>query len=418
MRRTILAAMTLGLTAATVRGADLGGEIRVSADYFAAPAPSEQGWASGKFDWSGRISPRLLFTVAAIVEWDSHGDIGSGSVYDVDDRDLKRSLLRFETLTLRALLGPVNLEIGSQRLAWGRTTAVNPTDNLTPHDWTDPLESIRLSQWAARLGVEKERWNLEVAAVAIFAPSRLPALGGRWWTVQPERVPNPAYPDSGPSTLRLKFRDGTSAFPAATWGNAQTGIRGGFRGSRLEWSLSYLHGFDHAPRLVILPSTPAPDHGTWPIFVNRDFRRAEIWGADGALVTGAWAVRAEAARFDFVEPAEQDFLQVQVETEWSRGSWRMILGYGDATRAESFGSTSAALDRALLPAVFVRVARDAPTEWQASLEGAVSTRNGDSAIKLTASKPLSDGIRLGASLAMTDMTLRGSSPAAPFYVSW
>jgi hypothetical protein len=126
----------------------------------------------------------VFLKLALIVERDSHGDIARHTLYDADDRDLKRAVLRFRELAVGFRAGECTIVLGRQRLTWGRTTFVNATDNLAPRDWTDPLDEVRLSPLSADLTWEHDRWHAEAArrtalrAVAA-APARLALVPDR-----------------------------------------------------------------------------------------------------------------------------------------------------------------------------------------------------------------------------------------------
>ena len=427
------AAVLLLLPSAT-RASDANLDIELTGDAYRSGSdafPSAQGWATVAPRWSAPAGP-AVFSIRALAEADTHGEISRHHLYDDEDRELRRSILRFEELSVRADLGDWDVEAGRQRLAWGRTDIVNPTDNLTPRDWTDPLDEQRLSPWALRVNYEKSRWSGELAVIPRFAPSRLPLLGERWFAPEEEAIPNPAFPAFGPKRLRLTFDWDETDFPATRWSNAQAALRGGRRGVRTEWSLSYYRGFDDAPRITAQPAAPDLAQGIQPVLLERRFAALDVAGGDLVFLAGKWAVRGEAGYFHYTEGLDDGFLLYDAELEWTHEDWSVIVGGADSIAEDGSGASfsgagtgaavgpsaptdstgvSTSLDQAFLPAGFLRVARVAATEWDASLEAVVGLRETERLIRAAASFPLSDRVRAGgeaALLAGSEDTLFGS----------
>ncbi len=431
-RHALISMLWVGLCApgAAYDTADTVVEIEASADAFAdgePSKPSEQGWLRIAPRVTRQLSSRLLLTAAPVLEADSHGDIGRDRLYDDRDRDLRRAPLRFERLSLRFDLGPVKVEIGKQPLTWGRTDAVQATDNLTPRDWTDPLREARLSPWAVRFNFERSRWEGELALVPRYAPSRLPRVGGRWAPVEPIRVANPLFPAAGPPELEVDLEVAAGEFPSTTLDNLQTGVRFGRRGGRAEWAVSYYRGFDDAPRLEPFVGELDPATATVSILLRPRFAELEVVGADAVLLAGAWALRAEAGHFRFPEGLDDDFLLYEVDLEWTRGARRVVIGYVDrsgAERASGLGASSTgivsgiaaatpvALDLGFVPAAFVSLGRSLLTEWEASVEAFIGTEDGDSLLRLSGSLPTGKGLRLGAEIDLVD------GKAGSFFGAW
>jgi hypothetical protein len=402
-------------------------DVDLIGDFFPQGDPFAQGWVRVAPRVTQHLTPRIVFTAAPVAEADTHGDIDRDTLYDDDDRSAQRALLRFERLSLRFDLGSIKLEVGKQPLTWGRTDLINPTDNLTPRDWTDPLREIRLSPWSLRANLEKGRWEGELALVPHYAPSRLPRLGGRWAPLEPVSVVNPLFPLVGPPELEVEFMFTAPEFPATTLDNLQTGVRFGRRGSRAEWALSYYRGFDDAAHLDVSLGTPDLTAGILPIAVESRFPRLDVAGADGVVLVGAWALRGEAGYFRFPEDSEDSFVLYEVDAEWTRGSWQLVAGYADFSGAErvaglgaltgSLGAGPSAvatvsLDLAFLPAVFLHAGRALPTEWEVSFDATVGTRDADSLMILSGSWPVDDTLRLGAEVHLIN------GKTGSFFGSW
>lgn len=370
MRRFPAALVALSLFIAPANAVDQGGSIAAWGDYYPTGDPEIQGWFRGTYALDARPAPWFFVKLAVYLEHDSHGEIDRDDLYDDADRGLKRAPLRFRDLALGFHAGETTVAIGRQRLTWQRTTFVNATDNLVPRDWTDPLDPARLSPYAANVAWEHDRFTLEGALVPKYAPSRLPQLNGRWFSVPP---------------LALSW--GTAEFPPVSWDTLQGAVRGGVRGSAGELRLSYFRGFDDAPRVDPVGTV-----------LNRRFLKLEVAGIDGEVLAGPFVIRGEAGYFHYPGEAADGYGLFQVECEWSRSEWRLIGGYGDDVGGGATGPAISALDQAFLPAVFFFVERGALTEWQVSFEATIGTKELDSLVRLQGSYPVTSHVRLAAEM--------------------
>jgi hypothetical protein len=316
--------------------------------------------------------PWFFIKLAAILELDTNGDFERETLYDDPDRELKCAPLRFRDLALGFRAGETTIVIGRQRLTFKRTTFVNATDNLTPRDWTDPLDEARLSPWAVDAAWEHERWSVEGALVPRYAPSRLPQLNGRWFEAQP--VP-------------IELSWGDADFPPVTWENLQGAVFAGYRGSRGEVRASYFHGFDDAPRIEAQLTT-----------LDRRFVPLDVAGLDGEILVGPVVLRGEGGYFHFPGGADNGYGLYQLEAEWSRSGWRIIGGYGGAVGGEPSSANPASLDQAFLPSLFLAVQKGDATEWQIGLDATIGFREHDSWLHATGSYPFGGHARVGGEL--------------------
>lgn len=163
------------------------------------------------------------------------------------------------------------LRIGRQIVAWGRADSVNPTDNLTPRDFTVPLpfdDDKRVGAVAVTYDhyIDVER-TLSVFATPFFEPSRLP-------------------PSDDAAMIELR--------PARTPSNTEIAIKLNRTGSQLDWSISYFRGFSLLPAL-----RPSADAGIFTLY----YPRIEVLGADMARNFAPYAIRAEVA---YVVPMDRE----------------------------------------------------------------------------------------------------------------
>jgi len=383
--RFALVPAALTLLACAAHAADQGGSIETRLDGYPDGEPSIQAWFRGTYAFHAEPRAWLFARVVVHLEADSHGEISRDDLYDDDDRDLRRAASRFRDLALGFRGGGVTVVLGKQRLTWARASFVNAADNLTPRDWTDPLDEVRLSPWAFDATWERGRWSVEGALVPRYAPSRLPQLGSRW-----------LLPDA--DDLGVVW--GPAVFPSVTWSNLQAGVRAGFRGAHGEARVSAFRGFDDAPRVAQAGTT-----------LLRAFVPLDATAIDGEALAGAWILRGEAGYFHFRDGSDGYGL-FQVEAEWSRAPWHVTAGYGDAVGGDPATGIPAALDQGSLPAVFLRAYRGEATEWQVALDAVVGTKEGDALVRLSASYPWAGHLRAGAEVALM------SGAATTFWGRW
>jgi hypothetical protein len=183
---------------------------------------------------------------------------------DLFDADRTSGILREGYLDVS--IGQVDLRLGRQIIAWGRADRLNPTDNLTPRDFTllvardeDQRRGVAAARAVAHLG--------PVSVTAVWLPEFLP-------DVVPLRPP--------PRGVTVRERLPGSALGQWAARLEQTG-----RG--IDWSVSYFDGFDVRPDLGLDRVGPTG------VEVLLRHQHVRIVGADVATVAGRYALRAEAA---------------------------------------------------------------------------------------------------------------------------
>jgi hypothetical protein len=163
-------------------------------------------------------------------------------------------------------LSSLDLRLGKQIIAWGQADRINPTDNLTPRNFT-------------RLFTEDDDQRLGTVAFKATYYFRGLALTGVWLPdfesdTIPLRRPPPAF--------TLHERE-----PGETL--AQGAIKLGQSGKAVDWSVSYFDGFDLFPDLGIERIGPA---GVDLLLRNH---RIRVIGTDVATTLGRYGLRGEAA---------------------------------------------------------------------------------------------------------------------------
>lgn len=157
--------------------------------------------------------------------------------------------------------GALSVRLGRQILAWGRADRINPTDSLSPRDFT----LLVTEDEDQRTGMDAMRFRYAVnpalsfnLVAARFEPNTTPQ-----GSLPANRV-NPATPDQTEWALKLDHS-----------------------GSGLDWSVSYFEGYERQSRYRF-DGQPA----LAPVF-RSDFEKMQTWGADFAGALGAWTWRGE-----------------------------------------------------------------------------------------------------------------------------
>lgn len=187
---------------------------------------------------------------------------------DVGDGASTRGRVLEAYLTLR--FARADVRVGKQIVAWGRADGINPTDNLTPRDFTVmlPFEEDQ------RLGTSALTFD------AFLSPSHTLSLFTTPF-FEPSAVPRPA---SGRTVVEKR--------PARTLSNSEIGVRLNKTGADFDWSLSFFRGFGLLPEARHIGVDAAG-----PV-VERHYPAIRVGGADFARNFGRFGFRGEAAYVD------------------------------------------------------------------------------------------------------------------------
>ena len=250
----------LDRTFSLLRDEGLSGSFRL--DYFRSSKNLEN-----KTDFAGgtvqiKLTPRF-------VDW-LDGKVEARTT----EPDLFGDRLESDTTLLEGYLtihfARADIRIGKQIVAWGRADGINPTDNLTPHDFVVLLpfeEDQRFGTTGMRIdGYLTTELTLTLFTTPFFEPSKIPLGDATEGTVIEDR-------------------------PDHAFSNSEFGLKLNRSGGTLDGSVSYFHGYDLLPdaRIVgLLPSGPV---------LELRHNRINVVGADAARNFGRYGFRAEAAYF-------------------------------------------------------------------------------------------------------------------------
>jgi hypothetical protein len=224
------------------------------------------GWTSSRtMDSRGARAESVLWVdvaprLSSGIELRTAGWAGAGNALEPSDveAELRELYLRFGA-------GPVDVRLGKQIVAWGRTDALNPTDNLSPRDYT-LLVAEDLDQ---KTGIPAARVAVPLGGTTIAA----------YWIADFEghTLPRGAIPAG------LPVRD-----VAPTRKAEQGAVRIERSGGAVDWSISYFNGFDLTPDLSLRYISDVPT-------LEFAHHRLQVIGADAATTVGRVGVRGEAA---------------------------------------------------------------------------------------------------------------------------
>jgi len=161
-----------------------------------------------------------------------------------------------------------SLRLGKQIVAWGRADFLNPTDNLTPHNYVVllPNESDQRFGTVSALLTQhlNQDFTLAIFTTPFFEPSQIPL----------------------PRDLVGYEEDK----PTHSADNTEVGLRLSRSGDRVDGSISYFHGFNLQPDFAPLSFSPL-NRTT----VELSYAEIDVFGMDLATTLGRYGLRMEAA---------------------------------------------------------------------------------------------------------------------------
>jgi len=321
-------------------------------------------------------APWIQFAAGFDLRANSHDQVDDLWRLDLDDRGVKRPRASLRRLSATLSHGPLTVDVGKQFIRWGKADIINPTDRFAPRDYINVVAPEFLGVTGVRAVALHGAETFEAVWVPRFTPSRVPLLDQRWTVLPPEAAGVPIV-------------DAGSVFPAG----AQTGLRWGHAGSGYEYSLSFFNGFNNLPNvgLVGQASQVGQVGQVGPIGLVRTYPAIRTYGADAAVPTPWFTLKAEAAYFTSPTvdadpsrrsaegaPADEYVLYV-VQVERQTGEWVVVAGYaGDATtkRRAAFGF---APDRGLARSIVARASYTIDPRRSIAFETAIH-QNGNGAL--------------------------------------
>lgn len=251
---------------AWLKQAGLGGHIRF--DYYSASKRLDNNHSLPGLTFQPKMLPKFGSWGDAKMEWRlTDQDLG-------DHREPKWARLLEAYANL--YLGSIDVRIGKQNIVWGRADALNPTDVLTPKDFTllsaKDEEERRIGTAGIKLNYYRDTYTLSLIWLPIFNPTTIPL------TTPP-----------GFQLIEDKRSQGK-------WSEQGFAIKFDQTGGEFDWSVSYYYGLDLFP--VGRPLSPIQT-----LLIHN---RIHMIGADFARTLDRFGVRGEVAYVHTQDPAGTD----------------------------------------------------------------------------------------------------------------
>ncbi|NOX88360.1 MAG: hypothetical protein GXO77_04980 [Calditrichaeota bacterium] len=213
-----------------------------------------------------------------------------------DQSDAARNRVYLDEAYIDLFWDRFDMRVGKQIIIWGKADGVNPTDLITPWDYSDLLdtENERIGVIAVKARYFLSGWEAEGIVVPAFTASVLPSARSRWMPEFPDEAPNPLYPQFGPAALAVAYRFQSPEMPDESMKNALFAAK--ISASRAGWdfSFSYYHGWDD---LAVFHQLSVIRGDTLFVTVQPRYHRLRAIGGDFSTTLGKFGLRGEAAYY-------------------------------------------------------------------------------------------------------------------------
>jgi hypothetical protein len=312
----------------------------------------------------------IQFAAGLDVRVNSHDQVEDSWRLDVSDRGTLRPRLSLRRASATIAHGPLTVDLGRQFIRWGKTDVLTPTDRFAPRDFINVVDSEFLAVSGARASLRiGSADTLEGAWVPWLTPSRVPLLGQRW--VVPPATPVP-----------VTVIDGGADIPSGS----QAGVRWAHVGAPFEFALSYYDGFNNLPTFMTAPvSSEAGARGFQPseVTATRVFPRMRAYGADAAMPTRWFTIKAETAYFTAPGPIPADeYVLYVIQLERQTGEWQIVGGYSGEAVTVQRSTLTFAPDRGLTKSFVGRASYTIDTNRSIAFESAVRQNLAGEYVKL------------------------------------
>lgn len=227
---------------------------------------------------------------------------------DLLERRERGSLLVLDEGYLQLRASELELRAGKIVYAWGSADGFNPTDNLNPRDYTDPLRAEKMGAVSTHLGWQRGDLGVDLVILPAFQPSRLPSPESRFTPDLPATAPNPFFPGAGPAELTLDYDLEERELPSVGFRNLQEAVRFTWKLPGSQLNATYQHLVSDLPAFEVQLGLPDLSAGRLPVRVVQRFYRQELWGLDFQTAVGEYGLRGEVARSTARDPLAQDYV--------------------------------------------------------------------------------------------------------------
>ena len=236
---------------------------------------------------SSKFSGEIWLRNIGLPDITSSGDLYNKGIidpYNLEIREANVQLYGFLTKNL-------DVTIGRQRIAWGTADVINPTDNLNPYDLEDILDFGR-HRGSDAINLHyyfNNSFSLQAVYVPFFQPANLPVgIFAGSLNAEMEMPPGMVLENYSDTILMPGFN---------LWESASTGLRLKGFGGGVDFSASYVYGWDGLPFNTGNVFMPANAMGGINVNAQLSFTKNHIIGADLATSIAGIGFWAEAALF-------------------------------------------------------------------------------------------------------------------------
>ena len=175
-------------------------------------------------------------------------------------------------------LGNFDLRLGKQIVSWGKADGINPTDNLTPMDYTfrsTDIDDSRMGNYVAKIKYHlSDQVGLEAHWIPFYRASVLPL----------EVVPLPEN----------VIYKGEGNIPGGLAGSSSYAMKFFYEGNRWDGSISYYNGLETDAGFALAGIDYTSIYMPEISFKTETFRK-QVIGGDFSTSIGSYGLRAEAA---------------------------------------------------------------------------------------------------------------------------
>ncbi|MFQ5637896.1 MAG: DUF1302 family protein [bacterium] len=321
-----------------------------------------------------------------------------------DQSDPSRSRIYLDETYIDLYLGNFDFRFGKQIIVWGKADAINPTDNLTPWDFSDYLDTDdeRIGVVALKANYYVGDWTFEGILAPTFTHSVLPSQNSRWFPDFPTEVPNPMFPQAGPPMLKASFEFLDAIVPDEGIANAQYAAKLSTTLSGWDISASYFSGWDDLPTFH---QTQLLRSDSLSITIQPRYHRLKAVGADFSTAIGKWGLRGEAAYFITEDAPGVDDSYFQYVLGIDRTFSDFIGDHNLFVLAQWVqelpqvkpAGRSSELKHIFQKSMTARMEYELSNFSKVSLEGVVNMKNKDYYLRPEFSYEIADGVKLNVS---------------------
>lgn len=237
-------------------------------------------------DSDERVWNDTIFNLLADIQWNqyvrTYGQMELKAYWPQSDQRIR---VYPEEAYLDIAVAPVTLRGGWQIYSWGTADLYNPTDLLTPRDYTDILNADKDGILSFNVQFNLGNWTLTGLWVPLPDESELPKPGYRFFEI----------PEELEGISEDIISDIAMLEPSLSLKNGQAGARLDGVLGEVDVSLSYLYRLATVPEREIVVSPFDPVTNTVTVSITEVFPREHVIGADLETLLGELSVHLETA---------------------------------------------------------------------------------------------------------------------------